>query len=53
MPRTLMTSIKDLLHIRQTLLELDCSITAENDHLGLFKPEIQIDTGNRSQRTTS
>ncbi|WP_424981285.1 hypothetical protein [Maritalea sp. S77] len=53
MPRTLMTSIKDLLHIRQTLLELDCSVTAENDHLGLFKPEIQIDTGNRSQRTTS
>lgn len=53
MTRTLMTSLKDLLHIRQTLLELDCSVIAENDHLGLFKPKIQIDTGHRSEKTTS
>ncbi|TDQ66242.1 hypothetical protein ATL17_0233 [Maritalea mobilis] len=53
MHRTLMTSIKDLFHIRQTLLELDCSVTKENDHLGLFKPEIQIDTGHKAKATTS
>lgn len=53
MAHPLMTSLKDLLHFRQTLLELDCSVTAENDHLGLFKPEIQIDTGHGSRKTTS
>ncbi len=35
MARTLMTSLKDLIHIRQTLLELDCSLNADHDHLGI------------------
>lgn len=43
MRQNLMISIKDLIHIRQTLLELECGVTKESDHLGLFKPEIQIE----------